>query len=54
MLTAAEKEMDSVHRSHRNATVSALSSKPFVFPVYFLLNIFKYPANITRAATAAR
>lgn len=36
MLTAAEKEIDSVHRSHLNAPVSVLSSKPFVFPRLFI------------------
>lgn len=36
MLTAAEKEIDSVHRSHLSAPVSVLSSKPFVYPRMFI------------------
>lgn len=37
MLTAAEKEIDCVHRSHLKARVSVLSSKPFVFPACLFL-----------------
>lgn len=50
MLTAAEKEIDSVHCSPLNSSVSVPSSKPFVFPAFlFLFQYFEsfgeYPAR---------
>lgn len=40
MLTAAEKEIDSMHPSHLNTLVSVLSLQPFVFPTFISFSIF--------------